>query len=315
MEAGMRDLPAGLVLLISETAKFDVKFVVGDEEKETFGANSLILSAASEVLDKNFYGEFEKPSIEDPLIVEIPDGTPDGFRVVLQYIYSDRADLTVDNVISVLYLSKKYLLTNLYQRAVEFALSQINASTILQFLPVSELFDELQDKCIEVVDKNAVAVLASKEFLKLSASLLSRLLSRDTLEIGEMAVYNRAIDWAKERIREEGKSVSPGAIRKTLGNLLYLIRFPTMDCRAFAKGPEAAKILTKQARPRISPIPPHPCKSHGVYCRDCYVLKTVSLYCMRNHPDYLYCPKCRKNVPDYYQRKGFDTDDYYDDSD
>lgn len=30
MEAGMRDLPAGLVLLISETAKFDVKFVVGD---------------------------------------------------------------------------------------------------------------------------------------------------------------------------------------------------------------------------------------------------------------------------------------------
>ncbi|KAH7702131.1 hypothetical protein AAVH_18554 [Aphelenchoides avenae] len=322
MEPGKRNLQDRMMHLLSEKEKFDVMFVVGLEEKETFGANSLILSAASEVFDKNFYGQFEKPSIEKPLIVEIPDGTPAGFRVLLEYIYWDRAALTGGNVSSVLYLSKKYLLTNLYQQAVHFLVQLISASTVLHILPMSELFEELQERCLEVFDKNAKKLLASKEFLQLSPYLVGRILSRDTLEIDEMTVFKHAVEWAKERIREQGKVATPAAIRAALGNLLYLIRFPTMDSGAFAKGPDATKILTKHecldiyrwftlrqsagqftTKPRVIPIPPHPCNSHGVYCYyGCTYrsLRPAITHCIRAHPEFIYCPRCSKYVPDYH---------------
>lgn len=322
MEPGKLNLQGRMMHLLSDKEKFDVMFVVGLGDKETFGANSLILSAASEVFDKNFYGQFEKPSIDKPLVVEIPDGTPAGFRVLLEYIYSDRADLTVDNVTSVLYLSKKYLLTNLYQHAVQFLVQLINASTVLQILPMSELFEELQERCLEVFDKNAKKLLASKEFLQLSSYLVGRILSRDTLEIDEMTVFKHAVEWAKERIRDQWKVPTPTSVRTTLGNMLYLIRFPTMDSGAFAKGPEATNILTEQecldiyrwftlrqsaghftTKPRVSPIPPHPCNSHGVYCYYGCIFRSLRpaiTHCIRVHPEFIYCPRCSKYVPDYH---------------
>lgn len=120
----------------------------------------MILSSASDAFDKMFYGEFEKPSIEKPLVVEIPDGTPDAFHVLLEYVaslfrelgktfrsvYTDKATLTIDNVNSVLYLSKKYLLTDLTNRAVQYLKNQMNASNAIKYLPMSELFGELQTK-------------------------------------------------------------------------------------------------------------------------------------------------------------------------
>ncbi|KAH7698620.1 BTB/POZ domain-containing protein 6-A, partial [Aphelenchoides avenae] len=144
MELGKRNLHARMMHILSDTEKFDVAIVVGEEKGETFGANSLILAAASEAFEKQFYGAFERPSVEKPLVVEIPDGTPDAFRVLLTYIYTDRAVLTIDNVSSVIYLSKKYLLTNLYQLAVRFVEQHVDASTVIHFLSMSELFEELQ---------------------------------------------------------------------------------------------------------------------------------------------------------------------------
>lgn len=99
--------------------------------------------------------------------IGVPDGTTEGFRILLRsdtrlvkrrayatekfsYIYTDAARLTVYNVGSVLYLSKKYLVAKLYERAIAFVNQQVNATNVLEYLPVAEIFEELQDKYIMI---------------------------------------------------------------------------------------------------------------------------------------------------------------------
>lgn len=61
----------------------------------------------------------------------------------LRYVYTDEADITEDNLESVLRLSDKYVLHGLFEECVEWAKKNVNASNVCQFLPVAVLFSEL----------------------------------------------------------------------------------------------------------------------------------------------------------------------------
>lgn len=76
-------------------------------------------------------------------------------------------------------------------------------------------------RCFQAIDKNAEAILKSDAFLGFSDSLVSRILSRDTLSTGhgsckcvgghtcgglngglsELTIFDRAVAWATARIR------------------------------------------------------------------------------------------------------------------
>ncbi|KAH7704199.1 BTB/POZ domain-containing protein 6 [Aphelenchoides avenae] len=56
----------------------DVTFVVGEEQQQ-FRANSYVLAAASEVFYGMFFSDFEREAV-----VEVPDGTPEAFKVLLE---------------------------------------------------------------------------------------------------------------------------------------------------------------------------------------------------------------------------------------
>lgn len=65
-------------------------------------------------------------------------------------------------------------------------------------------------------DKNAKQLTASEEFLQLDSKWLERILSRDTLQIDEVELYERTMDWAKETLK---KYVSAGAQKQLLINI------------------------------------------------------------------------------------------------
>ncbi|KAH7721807.1 BTB/POZ domain-containing protein 6-A [Aphelenchoides avenae] len=189
------------------------------------------MSTASDPFKEMFFGAFSRERV-----VEIPDASPDGFQALLKFIYTDEADLTDDNFASVLSLSDKYMVTELFERCVQ----HVTAANVCRFLPLGELYRDLSKHCWCVTLNNGDEVLNSEYFLDLSEELLVRILDSDDLVVDEKTVFNRAVDWARRRLEEEGLECDPSSIRPTLGYALYLIRFPLFDINDFADGPFAS---------------------------------------------------------------------------
>ncbi|KAH7699134.1 BTB/POZ domain-containing protein 6 [Aphelenchoides avenae] len=241
--------------LLADEKTHDVTFTVKSQQ---FGAHVNVMGAASDAFHAMFYGEFERHKV-----IDIEDGTPQGFRVLLNYIYTDEATLTDDNVESVLNLSQKYLLWSLRDQAIAFIGKRINATNILHYLEIAKFFDGLEDKCLHAIDKHTEAILKSDDFLGFSDDLVSKILSRDTLAVGrgackcdgahtcdglsggltELMIFERTAEWAATKIRSRNEVVTPAAIRETLGPMLYLIRFPAMDVIEFLTYPLKSGIL------------------------------------------------------------------------
>ncbi|KAH7721794.1 BTB/POZ domain-containing protein 6 [Aphelenchoides avenae] len=180
--------------ILSDASTADVTFNVGDEQVR-IPAHSQVLAGASDTFKAMFYGEFncEKE-------VEVPDASPDGFRALLRYVYTDEADITEDILESVLCLSDKYLLHGLFAECVEWAKKNMKASNVCRFLPVAELFSELGELCWHTVLDNGDDALNSDAFLSLPKELLAKVIGSDNLVAEEKTVYLRTVMWAERQL-------------------------------------------------------------------------------------------------------------------
>ncbi|KAH7732300.1 BTB/POZ domain containing protein [Aphelenchoides avenae] len=220
----------------------DITFIVGPEEhQELIYANSYILSAASDVFDAMFFGANERQDT-----VEVPDGTAEGFRELVKYAYTDEVELSLHNVSSVIYLSKKYLMTELYDAAAEYVKQHLSFDTALDFLARFELFDDIYQSCLEYVCNHGENILKSTGFVNIDHKHLLQILARDDLNAYETTIYKRTIAWAKSQLAREKKPGNSEDIRRVLWRAIYKIRFPTMTMQEFARGPAQGGVLTPQ---------------------------------------------------------------------
>ncbi|KAH7701035.1 BTB/POZ domain-containing protein 6, partial [Aphelenchoides avenae] len=177
--------------LLANQQTHDVKFVVKDLK---IGAHAIILAEASDTFKSMFYGDPTRPDV-----IPVEGGTPEGFRLLLSYIYTDETQLTADNVEAVLHFAKKYHVVGLIERAGKFLDVHVTPANI--------------------IDKNGETVLKSSAFLSHSEALLSKIISRDTLNASEVVVFDRAVAWAKAKLeREKQPTDYPGNIRIKLGS-------------------------------------------------------------------------------------------------
>lgn len=104
-----------------------------------------------------FYGDHE-----DSAIVEMPEDSPEAFRVALRlvdsatvvmvvgfrYIYTDEADLTDENVHQVLRFCNKHLLTRLGELCVEYMKPSLNTANVLSIIEEFETLTGVQEMLI-----------------------------------------------------------------------------------------------------------------------------------------------------------------------
>lgn len=103
---------------------------------------------------------------------------------------------------------------------------------------------------------------------------MKAILSRDSLKATETVVWGCTVDWAKAKLLRypslcfprsrlfficpmcfsRHEEQSPEAIRKSLGDLLYLVRFPLMSIEMFGQGPGRSCILTQDVSIRSSRV-------------------------------------------------------------
>ncbi|XP_046584869.1 BTB/POZ domain-containing protein 3-like [Haliotis rubra] len=225
----------------------DLSFRVG-EERETVKAHKYILVSRSCVFNRMLCGPM--PEKKE---VEIPDIDPAIFRSLIRFLYTNDVTITPDNVIGLLYSSKKYNVRSLEQRCLQFCEMSLTADNACTILQQACLFDEegLQEKAMDVIKREAKQVLQSESFLELSHECLDRILANDDLKAEEDLIFGAAIQWAEAECKRQERDVTPAEKRTVLGQSLYLVRFPLMSQKLFVEKARGAGVLTDSEKVKI----------------------------------------------------------------
>ena len=171
-----------------------------------------------------------------------------GFSISFRFIYTDDVHLDADNVMRVMYASKKYMVTKLTMKCTKFLEENLCPDTAAQLLEQSIVADEkeLKAKALKVIQNDASEALSSESFTKLSHEALSEVLLMDLKISNEVEVFKACLKWAEYKCQELEKSTNGANIREVLGNNLFLVRFPTMTVDDFNNSVLPHDVLTAQ---------------------------------------------------------------------
>nr|KAG5711350.1 hypothetical protein BaRGS_006047 [Batillaria attramentaria] len=218
----------------------DVTFVVGDSGA-LIGAHRYVLLARSDVFFRMFCG----PMAETGPVV-IPDVDEDIFRQFLEYLYVDDVSLTPDNVTPLHYLGRKYNVEPLVQQCLEFLHARLTSDNACSILEQAHCFDEheLYKASFEYVTEHVQQCLDTVAVHDLCRDCLARLLAMDQLEVSEQLVFKAALAWAEASLEKKQMDIDAENVRRELGPVIHLIRFPAMTFQELKERVLPTSVLT-----------------------------------------------------------------------
>ena len=234
--------------LYNNTLMSDIHFLVvdkGGRSKIAVPCHKFVLGVSSPVFFAMFYGQLPETAES----IDLPECNSEGFLKFLRYIYCGEIKLNGSCVMQVLYLAKKYIIPSLTDRCRRFLEEHITPENVLDLLPQVNKVDEahVTGVCWKTVDLHTEEVLsyASASLLE-DGPLLASMLSRDSLTISEVKIFQAINFWAEEICGKQGLECNGKNKRKVMGDaILKLIRFPVMSQKEFAKHVPHTAILTE----------------------------------------------------------------------
>lgn len=246
----MKDLSSRMAGLLIQQDTSDVKFLFPNESGcPSVPAHKIVLCSGSPVFRAMFYGPLAERDV-----VEIVDSGSENFRTLLQFVYTDKVNLTDESVSDVMYLAKKYDVEALVTTCLNYVRNHINRKNVVVFYHELKFFGEvgLLDRCFTEMDQYAHYLINNNDYLKdFSKELFRTLLQRDTFCAREVDIFDGMKWWATKKINEkdgnpEDAVVEPERVRAELEDLLPLVRFPLMTLKEFIQIAVPTKILTNE---------------------------------------------------------------------
>ncbi|XP_068696241.1 BTB/POZ domain-containing protein 6-like [Montipora foliosa] len=226
----------------------DVKFIVGNPEGEcerkSIPCHKFVLAMSSPVFFAMFYGDLAETKDS----VEISDCEYESLLEVLRFIYSDELNLNPDNVMQVLYLSKKYMLPYLADKCSAFLEKNLDESNVFYVLHEAQKYEEkpLLDHCWKVIEKDAKRALKSEGFVEIERTVLEELVQNESLNIKEVELFKAVDCWAVNECCKQGIEAEGPVKRRVLGEqVVKAIRFPSMEQMEFADVVLDSGVLTQ----------------------------------------------------------------------
>ena len=231
----------------------DVSLVVrasSDEDepkksKMAIPAHRFVLSMCSPVFFAMFCGKMAMTAKS----VDLPDCDYEGVLEMLRYMYGGEAELDESNVMRVLYVAKKYIVTSLADECVRFLQRELDLDNVFCVLQHAHQYDEkiLVDQCWEVIDRETEEALKSEEFATIQRCLLEEIVKRDSLTIREVELFKAVDLWATKECERQGLTPNGDVKRRILGDMIVKqIRFPVMEEKEFTGVVLGSGILTQQ---------------------------------------------------------------------
>ncbi|XP_045209138.2 BTB/POZ domain-containing protein 6-like [Mercenaria mercenaria] len=221
----------------------DITFFVGNKGERVL-AHKFMLTSRSQVFYAMFYGQLA----ETGQGVIIPDIEAEVMKTFLRFLYTEEVDITPDTVMALMYTAKKYAVQILVDKCRDYLETEINNDNVCTILEQAHLFDEqnLRNNCFTTIFSNSTDVLKSplKDYQNLCYTCFKELLQSDKLRAREETIFMACLNWAEEQCRLKDIDTSDTNLRDLLGDMLFLIRFPNMDQRAFTELVSNRKLLT-----------------------------------------------------------------------
>ena len=166
--------------------------------------------------------------------------------IFCSFLYTDETTITAENVLPLLYTAKKYCVSILIRRCLAFLNNGRSTDNICAILEQAHLYDEEEflKKSLDYVLANARDVLQTTGFLDLCKNCLRRVISVDELQADERTVLDSVTKWAEHQCKKQNMEPTSENLRSTLGDILYLIRFPLLGEAHFTNVVSDSGILT-----------------------------------------------------------------------
>ena len=207
-------------------------------------AHKYVLGTSSAVFHAMFYGDLaEKNSV-----VHLSDTDEKSLEEFLRFLYTDACNLTTDNVVSVMYLSKKYIVPSLTEKCVNNLESSIKAENVMSILEQAMHFDEskLEMSCWQFLKSNTKQAVASTDFNNISQKTLASLLRRNDLDIVEVELFRAVLKWSDFQCLKKDIDATRENRRSVIGDAICDLRFLAMTQKEFAQTVATSGLLTAE---------------------------------------------------------------------
>ena len=145
-----------------------------------------------------------------------------------------------------LFAAKKFELRGLSDLCFKYLDAQMNTDNVCRIMEQAHIYNEsnLYDKCVRFINANGNEVLVKPGFGDLCPECVEKIIRPNELVADEDKVFQGCMIWAGAECRRHKKQPSDENKRDMLGDLLYLIRFPTMDIAYFTHKVSMGNVLT-----------------------------------------------------------------------
>ncbi|XP_037085855.1 BTB/POZ domain-containing protein 2-like [Pollicipes pollicipes] len=224
----------------------DCEFIVGMESnQQVFQAHRLVLTMASPVFEAMLFG-----GMAEKAPIKVLDVSPDAFRSLMLYIYSDQINLqSFDQACEICYAAKKYMLPHLVEHCTKFLWKDLAPHNVCRAYEFAKLFEEpvLMEKCLKIITQQTAKVIGTSAIEDVEHASLIAILEQNYLNVGsELDIFNMLVRWSRKECQRRPLDINPDNQRMVLGDALYRVRYLTMNGQTFANGPAVSGLLTQE---------------------------------------------------------------------
>ncbi|XP_028162760.1 BTB/POZ domain-containing protein 1-like [Ostrinia furnacalis] len=155
-------------------------------------AHKLILCISSPVFEAMFYG----PLSSDKEVV-ITDIEPEIFQQLLNYIYTDKVEISsIEEALELLYASRKYILDHLTDMCIAYIQTNICVDNVIQVLNYPDYDKQLTSCALKLFCEHA-RYLFRENIDMISSSCMEIILKSDQMNMKEVELIKNVFKWTK----------------------------------------------------------------------------------------------------------------------
>ncbi len=228
--------------MLNNPALSDVLITIEGYEQK-FYAHKYVLCTSSSVLHGMFTGGLAEMLSN---AIHIRDSDPGSLMEFLAFLYTEECSLTASNIVSVMYLAKKYNVPSLAQKCLTELSNVLEPSKVMSVLEQAMHYDQINlvEECWKAIESDAGEVAKSDSFNSISHGTLVSLLKRKNLQIAEIELFQAVLRWADYQCSKSDLELSPENRRLVIGDAIYQIRFLAMTQEEFAQQVSPTRLLS-----------------------------------------------------------------------
>ncbi|KAJ5076164.1 pep-cterm sorting domain-containing protein [Anaeramoeba ignava] len=200
--------------------------IICEQNEISFKTHKSILSSRSEYF-KSLFNSKMKEYQENKLILK--DVSSSVLFSILNYFYSGKIEINLENAIEILIFSSKYLIDELIYFSSNFIKKNLQFETIVDVLKLSESmnFNQLIDSSYQFISKHFNEFIKTPFFLELEENHLNSILLNDNILTKEFDIFQSIIKWGKHKlnIKQEKEEKEKEKFQNQISNLIDKIRF------------------------------------------------------------------------------------------